>query len=54
MKYRTFITEDKVGGKLLSRNKDKKLFDEIYDKLLSKYSLKVVKHKGTMINLMKV
>ena len=38
IKYRTFITEDKVGGKLVSRNKDKKLFDEIYDKLLSKYA----------------
>ena len=38
MKYRTFISEDKVGGKLVSRNKDKKLFDEIYEKLLSKYA----------------
>lgn len=38
MKYRTFITEDKVGGKLVGRNTDKKLFDEIYNKLLSKYA----------------
>ena len=34
MKYTTFITEDKFDGKLVGRNTDRKLFDEIYDKLL--------------------